>query len=166
MPKIAILMGSTSDNQIMSPAEELLKSFGTKFEKKVLSAHRNPEDVVNFAKRAKGSGIEVIIAGAGKAAHLPGVVASYTSLPVIGVPISAGPLSGLDALFSMVQMPTGVPVATVAINDSKNAALLAIQILALKDKKLSLAFEDYRRSTSKPKKVVVKPEMERPIIDG
>jgi 5-(carboxyamino)imidazole ribonucleotide mutase len=166
MPKVAILMGSTSDSQIMAPAEKLLKSFGIKFEKKTLSAHRNPEEVANFSKRAKGNGLEVIIAGAGKAAHLPGVIASYTTLPVIGVPVSTLPLSGLDALFSMVQMPSGVPVATVGIDDSKNAALLAAQILALKDKNISAAIEAYKHDLSKPKKPKLKQETERPFIDG
>lgn len=166
MSKVAILMGSTSDSQVMAPAEKLLQSFDIKFEKKTISAHRNPEEVANFSKRAKGSGIEVIIAGAGKAAHLPGVIASQTTLPVIGVPVSTPPLSGLDALFSMVQMPTGVPVATVAIDDSKNAALLAVQILALKDKKIATALEEYKRDLAKPKRVPSKPAIERPFIDG
>lgn len=166
MSKVALIMGSTSDAQLMSAAENTLKDFGISVDKKVISAHRNPDDVMNFAKRAKGNGIEVIIAGAGKAAHLPGVIAAHTSLPVIGVPINAGQISGLDALFSIVQMPSGVPVATVGINESKNAALLAVQILALKDKKLAQMFEKYKKELAKPKPKKTRSKKERPIIDG
>lgn len=158
-------MGSSSDSQLMAPAELILKNFGVGFERKVLSAHRNPEAVADFAKKAKGNGVEVILAGAGKAAHLPGAIASYTSLPVIGVPIESGML-GLDALLSIVQMPGGIPVATVGINNSKNAALLAIQILALHDPKLAKQLTEYRKEQASPKKQQQTKQAERPIIDG
>jgi 5-(carboxyamino)imidazole ribonucleotide mutase len=141
-PMVAIIMGSSSDETIMKGAEGILNDFGIAFEKIISSAHRTPEKTSNFAKDLKKRGFEVVIAGAGKAAHLPGVVASYTTIPVIGVPIKTDDLGGLDSLLSIVQMPTGVPVATVAINGAKNAALLAVQILALKysdiSKKLDL----------------------------
>lgn len=166
MAKVALLIGSTSDNQIISPAEKILENFNIKFDKKIMSAHRNPDEVANFAKRAKGNGIEVIIAAAGRSAHLPGAIASQTTLPVIGIPINASSLAGVDALYSIVQMPSGVPVATVGIDDSKNAALLAVQILALKDKKLATALEDYKRQLSKPKPQTVKTKISRPFIDG
>lgn len=135
--KVAVIMGSDSDLQIMKEAVEILKKFGVSYEVKVLSAHRCPEDVAVFAKKAKASGIKVIIAGAGSAAHLAGVIASMTTIPVIGVPVESGALKGLDALLSTVQMPSGIPVATVAINGSKNAGILAVEMLALSDKNLS-----------------------------
>ncbi len=132
MPKIALLMGSKSDWEYMKDAYELLKSFEIEVEAKVLSAHRTPDLVYEFARSAREKGIEVIIAGAGGAAHLPGVIAALCDLPVIGVPIPSKNLNGLDSLLSIVQMPSGVPVATVGIGNSKNAALLAIRILALR----------------------------------
>ena len=143
-PKVAIIMGSSSDETVMKGAEEILNDFGIAFEKIISSAHRTPEKTSNFAKDLKKRGLEVVIAGAGKAAHLPGVVASYTTIPVIGVPIKTDDLGGLDSLLSIVQMPTGVPVATVAINGAKNAALLAIQILALKYKDINKKFELFK----------------------
>ena len=126
-------MGSTSDWDVMSDAAATLAQFGVEFEKRVVSAHRTPDLLVEYAKTAKSRGLEVIIAGAGGAAHLPGMVASMTALPVIGVPVKSRALNGLDSLLSIVQMPGGVPVATVAINGAKNAALIAVSILALKD---------------------------------
>lgn len=132
MPKVAVIMGSKSDWEYMKEAVELLRSFGVETEVRVVSAHRTPEFMMEFAKSADKNGIEVIIAGAGGAAHLPGMVASLTHLPVIGVPIPSKNLNGLDSLLSIVQMPYGVPVATVAIGGAKNAALLAIRILGIK----------------------------------
>ncbi len=128
--KVAIIMGSNSDWPVLEPAEKILKDFGVEVEVTVASAHRTPEVVQKFATEARSRGVEVIIAAAGAAAHLGGVVASYTTLPVIGIPINATPLGGMDALLSFVQMPGGIPVATMAINGAKNAALFAIQILA------------------------------------
>ncbi len=132
MPRVAIIMGSKNDWEYMKEAYELLKSFDVDVEAKVVSAHRTPDYMFSFAKSAKDEGFEVIIAGAGGAAHLPGMVASLTTLPVIGVPIPTKQLNGLDSLLSIVQMPYGVPVATVAIGNAKNAALLALRILSIK----------------------------------
>lgn len=137
-------MGSTSDWDVMSDAAATLAQFGVEFEKRVVSAHRTPDLLVEYAKTAKSRGLEVIIAGAGGAAHLPGMVASMTALPVIGVPVKSRPLNGLDSLLSIVQMPGGVPVATVAINGAKNAALIAVSILALKDEALAARLEMFR----------------------
>ena len=142
--KVAIIMGSESDYDVMKKTEELLKYFEVEFETKVLSAHRNPIETLEFSKTAEEKGFDVIIAGAGKAAHLPGVLASMTTLPVIGVPIKSGALGGVDALLSIVQMPRGVPVATVGINESENAAILAIQILAINNKKLKDKLNKYK----------------------
>ena len=138
-------MGSVSDWEVMSAAAETLETFGVAYEKRIVSAHRTPDLLAEYAKTAKSRGIEVIIAGAGGAAHLPGMVASMTTLPVVGVPVKSKALNGLDSLLSIVQMPTGVPVATVAINGAKNAALVAVSILALHDRALALALEDFRR---------------------
>ena len=137
-------MGSTSDWDVMSDAAATLAQFGVEFEKRVVSAHRTPVLLVEYAKTAKSRGLEVIIAGAGGAAHLPGMVASMTALPVIGVPVKSRALNGLDSLLSIVQMPGGVPVATVAINGAKNAALIAVSILALKDEALAARLEMFR----------------------
>ena len=137
-------MGSTSDWDVMSDAAATLAQFGVEFEKRVVSAHRTPDLLVEYAKTAKSRGLEVIIAGAGGAAHLPGMVASMTALPVIGVPVNSRALNGLDSLLSIVQMPGGVPVATVAINGAKNAALIAVSILALKDEALAARLEMFR----------------------
>lgn len=137
-------MGSTSDWDVMSDAAATLAQFGVEFEKRVVSAHRTPDLLVEYAKTAKSRGLEVIIAGAGGAAHLPGMVASMTALPVIGVPVKSRALNGLDSLLSIVQMPGGVPVATVAINGAKNAALIAVSILALKDEALVARLEMFR----------------------
>ena len=137
-------MGSTSDWDVMSDAAATLAQFGVEFEKRVVSAHRTPDLLVEYAKTAKSRGLEVITAGAGGAAHLPGMVASMTALPVIGVPVKSRALNGLDSLLSIVQMPGGVPVATVAINGAKNAALIAVSILALKDEALAARLEMFR----------------------
>ena len=138
-------MGSVSDWEVMSAAAETLETFGVAYEKRIVSAHRTHDLLAEYAKTAKSRGIEVIIAGAGGAAHLPGMVASMTTLPVVGVPVKSKALNGLDSLLSIVQMPAGVPVATVAINGAKNAALVAVSILALHDEALALALEDFRR---------------------
>jgi 5-(carboxyamino)imidazole ribonucleotide mutase len=143
-PLVAILMGSTSDADTMEPARQVLKEFDIPCEVKVLSAHRTPEQTLEFAKAAKGRGLKVIIAGAGGAAHLAGVIAAVTTLPVIGVPIKSKALSGFDSLLSMVQMPAGIPVATVAIDGASNAGLLAIEMLALSNAELGSKLEAYR----------------------
>jgi len=142
--RVAVVMGSVSDEAVMKKALDVLKEFGVDYELNVLSAHRMPERTREFAKSIKDKGIEVVIAGAGKAAHLPGVIASYTTVPVIGVPIKASDLGGLDSLFSIVQMPSGVPVACMSINGAKNAAILAIQILSLKYDDLSKKLIEYK----------------------
>lgn len=132
-PRVAIVMGSTSDLPTMKAAAEALEQFGISYEMKVVSAHRTPHEVAEFATSARGKGIRAVIAGAGGAAHLPGMVAAYTELPVIGVPVPIGTLQGQDALLSIVQMPRGVPVATVAIGNAWNAGVLAAQILGSGD---------------------------------
>jgi len=149
--KILVIMGSKSDQPVMSKSMEILKKFKIPHRMEVCSAHRNPEKTKNLAISAEKRGIKVIIAGAGMAAHLPGVVASHTTLPVIGVPLVGKYLNGLDALLSMAQMPAGVPVATVAIGEAgaKNAAILAIQILALSDEKLKKRLERFKEELAK-----------------
>ncbi|HOL29468.1 MAG TPA: 5-(carboxyamino)imidazole ribonucleotide mutase [Paludibacteraceae bacterium] len=143
--RASIIMGSTSDLKIMEKAAKLLDEFEIPFEIHALSAHRTPKEVEDFALHAEKRGIEIIIAGAGMAAHLPGVIASMTTLPVIGVPIEAS-LNGMDALFSIVQMPPGIPVATVGINAAQNAAILTVQILALKDEKINSKLKLYKEN--------------------
>ena len=138
-------MGSGSDWDVMEPAVSTLQEFGIEVEKRVISAHRAPHALMEWAESARERGLRVIIAGAGGAAHLAGVIAGLTTLPVIGVPVRSKTLDGLDSLLSIVQMPSGIPVATVAINGSKNAALLAIQMLALNDEALLAKQEDFRR---------------------
>jgi 5-(carboxyamino)imidazole ribonucleotide mutase len=142
--KVAIVMGSGSDRPVMEKAAAMLDRFGIEHEVRVLSAHKTPDEALEFATSAATSGYEVIIAGAGKAAHLAGVMAAKSLLPVIGVPISAS-LDGMDALLSTVQMPTGIPVATVAVDGAANAALLAVAMLAIGDDELTSALADYRR---------------------
>lgn len=142
---VAILMGSDSDYPIMQKAEEVLSEFGVSFATRVLSAHRTPKQTVQFIKSAEKNGAKVFIAGAGGAAHLPGVVAAHTRLPVVGVPILGKTMNGLDSLLSIVQMPAGIPVATVAIDGAKNAGLLAVQILAVSDSLLSKKLLDYKK---------------------
>ena len=142
--KAAVLMGSDSDWAVLKPAVELLKQFGIESVVEVASAHRTPARVREFVTSAPEKGVGVFIVGAGAAAHLAGVVASYTTLPVIGVPINATPLNGMDALLSTVQMPSGVPVATMAVNGAKNAAVLAVEIFAVADQNLQTKLADYR----------------------
>ncbi|HSF84530.1 MAG TPA: 5-(carboxyamino)imidazole ribonucleotide mutase [Acidimicrobiia bacterium] len=142
--KVAILMGSVKDADLMQPAADVLGQFGVEHEVHVMSAHRTPERVAAFTKAARTAGYGVIICGAGKAAHLAGAVAANSTLPVIGVPIAAGKLGGLDALLSTVQMPTGIPVATVAVDSAANAAYLAVSILSLSSPGLADALDDYR----------------------
>ena len=144
--KVAIVMGSVSDEVVMKKASDVLKEFGVEYELNVLSAHRMPNKTREFAKSIEGKGIEVIIAGAGKSAHLPGVIASYTTVPVIGVPIKTSELGGMDSLISIVQMPSGVPVACVSIDGAKNAAYLAIQILALKYDDLASKLKEHKNN--------------------
>ena len=142
--KIGIIMGSASDLEVMSGAMKTLEQFGIAYEKRVISAHRAPEALAEWTKTARERGLSVIIAGAGGAAHLPGVIAAMTTLPVIGVPVRSKALGGLDSLLSIVQMPSGIPVATMAIDGSKNAALYAIQMLALHDETLAAKLEAFR----------------------
>lgn len=144
-PLVGIVMGSDSDLPIMQEAAKILKAFDVGFEIVVASAHRTPYRALGYAEKAEENGLEVIIAGAGAAAHLPGVLAAVTPLPVIGVPINATPLQGLDSLYAIVQMPSGIPVATVAVNGAKNAGLLAVQILAVKYPKLRERFKEYKK---------------------
>lgn len=150
-PPVAILMGSASDHDSMSAARDVLKEFDIDCDYRVASAHRAPEVVREFAVNAKERGVKVIIAGAGGAAHLPGVIAALTTLPVIGVPIQTSSLNGLDSLLSIVQMPGGIPVATVAIGKggAKNAGLLAVQILSLSDNGLSKKLLEYREKQTR-----------------
>lgn len=146
MAKVSVIMGSQSDYDVMKEAMETLRSFQVDCENKIVSAHRTPRMMFEFAEKASARGIEIIIAGAGGAAHLPGMVAAITNLPVIGVPIQTKALKGIDSLLSIVQMPTGIPVATVAINNSKNAALLAVRILSLKYPELAFKMRNYMES--------------------
>ena len=150
MPLIGIAMGSKTDAEAMQPAVDTLKQLSIEYEVRVLSAHRTPEAVREYGLKAKEQGIEVIIAGAGGAAHLPGVIASWTTVPVIGIPLPTSELKGIDALYSIVQMPAGVPVACMAIGPAgaKNAALLAAQILGLKHERIAEAYKNYRRNLS------------------
>lgn len=136
MSKVSIVMGSDSDLKIMSSAAEVLENFGIEYEMKIISAHRMPDIFVDYAKGAAERGVSVIIAGAGGAAHLPGMCAALYDLPVIGVPIHTQSLGGVDSLYSIVQMPSGIPVATVAINGAKNAGILAVKMLAIADTSL------------------------------
>jgi len=143
-PIVAIVMGSSSDYEVMKDAVAILERFGVAHEVHVVSAHRTPEGMIEFARTAQARGLRVLIAGAGGAAHLPGMIAAVTTLPVIGVPVALARLDGLDSLLSIAQMPRGVPVATVAINGAANAGLLALRILALADADLGDALERYR----------------------
>ncbi|MEY8537530.1 5-(carboxyamino)imidazole ribonucleotide mutase [Lactococcus muris] len=150
MSEVAVIMGSLSDWETMKQSTQILEEFGIAFDKKVVSAHRTPEIMLDFAKNAEKQGYKVIIAGAGGAAHLPGMVASMTLLPVIGVPIQSRVLSGLDSLYSIVQMPGGVPVASMAIGTAgaKNAGLYAVQILALGNQSLAKKLKKYRENAA------------------
>jgi 5-(carboxyamino)imidazole ribonucleotide mutase len=144
--QVGVVMGSDSDWSVMSDAAQALKDFGIEFEVEVLSAHRTPERMIEWGKAAAGRGIKVIIAGAGGAAHLPGMLASVTTLPVIGVPVPLAKLDGMDSLLSIVQMPAGIPVATVSIGGAKNAGILAARILGSFDQSLSKKMADYLNS--------------------
>lgn len=144
--RVGIIMGSNSDFEVMKDACDVLDQFGVEYEKRVVSAHRTPDLMYEYAHSAEERGIKVIIAGAGGAAHLPGMVAAMTTLPVIGVPVKSRALNGLDSLLSIVQMPGGVPVLTVAINGAKNAALSAVAILATNDKDLSKKLKEFRQN--------------------
>jgi len=145
MPKVGVIMGSVNDLSVMQETIDILEVLNVACEKQVVSAHRTPEEMFEYARKARKRGINVIIAGAGGAAHLPGMVASITTLPVIGVPIQSKSLKGMDSLLSIVQMPAGVPVATMAINGAKNAGILAAEILALSDSTLLERLEKYRQ---------------------
>ena len=151
MPQVAIVMGSKSDMETMQPAMDILKEFGVEYEVSVISAHRTPEKARDYARQASRRGIEVIIAAAGGAAHLPGVMASWTVLPVIGVPLATSELKGADALYSIVQMPAGIPVACVAVGSwgVKNAAYLAAEILGLKYNSVRKSYEKYRSNLAR-----------------
>jgi len=147
MARVAIVIGSESDREVMSEAGKYFDYFGISWEMHVLSAHRNPEETAAFAKNAAADGISVVIAAAGMAAHLPGVIAAHTDLPVIGVPLDTSALNGLDALYSIVQMPAGIPVGTVAIGKAgaRNSAVLAARIIALSDTSVRKKLEEFRR---------------------
>jgi len=147
MPLVGVVMGSKSDTEAVQPALDTLKELGIEYEVNVVSAHRTPEKARQYGQAARGRGIEVIIAAAGGAAHLPGVMASWTTIPVIGVPLPGGELKGIDALYSIVQMPAGIPVACVAVGPAgaRNAAYLAAEILGLKYENIQKAYEDYRK---------------------
>jgi len=146
MPLVAVVMGSDSDLMTLQPAIELLEGFNLAVEVRILSAHRTPEEMTTFAKEAEAKGLKVIIAGAGGAAHLPGMVASLTTIPVIGVPIQSKYLSGIDSMYSILQMPGGIPVATVAIGGGLNAGLLAAQILGTFNQDINQNISNYRKS--------------------
>lgn len=143
-PVVGIVMGSSSDHEVMVEAAKILERFDVSFEIHVVSAHRTPEAMLDYARNARTRGLKVLIAGAGGAAHLPGMLAAMTTLPVIGVPVALARLDGMDSLLSIVQMPRGVPVATVAINGAANAGLLALRVLALGNEALGAAIEAYR----------------------
>lgn len=143
-PLVAILMGSKSDAEVMANAKEILNKFNVTCEMRVLSAHRTPDETLEYVESAAERGIEVFIAGAGGAAHLPGVIAAKTTLPVIGVPVKSKSLNGLDSLLSIVQMPSGIPVATVAIDGAQNAGILALEILGLKYPAIARQLKQYR----------------------
>jgi 5-(carboxyamino)imidazole ribonucleotide mutase len=145
-PRVGIIMGSDSDLRVMKEAAEVLEEFTIPYELTVVSAHRTPNRTVEYAKNAYKRGIQVIIAGAGGAAHLPGMIASYTHVPVIGVPVKTKTMDGVDSLFSMIQMPPGVPVATVAINGAKNAGILAAEILGTADKHIVAKLQEYTKN--------------------
>lgn len=163
-PKVAVVMGSDSDFSVLKDCIKLLKDFDVEVEVMVCSAHRTPDKAADFSKNAEDNGFDVIIAGAGKAAHLPGVLAAFTPLPVIGIPIKSSTLDGLDSLLSIVQMPSGIPVATVAIDGSENGALLAIQMLSIGYKDLRKKMKDYKIKLAKKveeKNIALKEKVEK-----
>ena len=145
MPKVAVIMGSKSDFHVVRPAVSVLKSFGVETEVRVISAHRTPEEAHRFSTCATDNGTEVIICAAGKAAHLGGVISANTTLPVIGLPVKTDMMGGLDSLLSIVQMPSGIPVATVGVNGGENAGLLALQILGIKYPEIAAKLADYKK---------------------
>lgn len=149
MPLVGIVMGSDSDLPIMKLVAEVLEEFGADYEMTIISAHRSPKRAIEYASTASERGLEVIIAGAGGAAHLPGVLAAMTPLPVIGIPIKTNTLDGVDSLYSIVQMPGGIPVATVGINGAKNAGILAVQILSVVDASLRIKMIEYKKKLAK-----------------
>ncbi len=149
MPRVSIVMGSDSDLPVMSKAAKMLEEFGISYEIRVISAHREPDIFVDYAKTAEERGVEVIIAGAGGAAHLPGMCAAIFNLPVIGVPVHTKSLGGVDSLYSIVQMPSGIPVATVAIDGAANAAILAAKMLSIQDKELRVKLAEYKEKLKK-----------------
>ena len=144
MAKVSIVMGSDSDMPVMAQAADFLEEMGIDFEMTIISAHREPDIFFDYAKTAEERGVKVIIAGAGKAAHLPGMCAALFPMPVIGIPMKTSDLGGVDSLYSIVQMPSGIPVATVAINGAENAAILAVQMLALSDEKLAAQLDEMK----------------------
>jgi 5-(carboxyamino)imidazole ribonucleotide mutase len=163
-PRVAVVMGSDSDLRVMRPAVDALAEFGLAAEVRILSAHRTPVEMLDYARTAAERGVRVIIAGAGGAAHLPGMIAAITPLPVIGVPVAVTSLSGLDALLSIVQMPAGVPVATVAVDGGRNAGLLAVRILAASDDGLRQAMLDFQANlgdTVRAKDAAIRAEFSR-----
>lgn len=149
MPLVGIVMGSDSDLPIMKLSAEILEEFGVEYEMTIISAHRSPKRAIDYASNAMERGLEVIIAGAGGAAHLPGVLAALTPLPVIGIPIKTAILDGVDSLYSIVQMPGGIPVATVGVNSAKNAGILAVQILSVVDSGLRKKMVEYKKHLAK-----------------
>ncbi|MDB5106754.1 MAG: purE [Fibrobacteres bacterium] len=157
-PLVGVIMGSISDWETMKDAAKILEDFAIPFESKVVSAHRTPELMVEYAQAASGRGIEVIIAGAGGAAHLPGMTASLTSLPVIGVPVTSKHLNGMDSLLSIAQMPAGIPVATMAIGNARNAGLMAARILAIKYPAIAAAVDKHRASLDRDVRAMKIPE--------
>jgi 5-(carboxyamino)imidazole ribonucleotide mutase len=146
-PLVGIIMGSDSDLPVMEQAAKVLEEMGVPYEMDIMSAHRLPDKTAEYARTARDRGLDVIIAGAGMAAHLAGLIASHTTLPVIGVPLKSGPLEGVDALYSTVQMPTGIPVATVSVNGAKNAAYLACSILSIKYPEIAAKIDEFREQT-------------------
>ena len=153
--KVSILMGSISDKEIANKVAKIFDKFGVEYETRVISAHRTPYKAIEFAEKAEENGVEIIIAIAGKAAHLAGVLAGVTPLPVIGIPAKSSTMDGLDSLLSVVQMPKGVPVATVAIDGGENGGLLAVQMLSIKYPELRRKFKEYKLEMSKDRKSVV-----------
>jgi 5-(carboxyamino)imidazole ribonucleotide mutase len=148
--KVAVLMGSPRDKDKMAPAVQMLSEFGLEPDERVISAHRTPDAVTEFARSARDNGYAAVICGAGMAAHLAGVVAAHTTLPVVGVPLSGGALNGVDALYATVQMPRGVPVATVAVDGSANAAVLVAEMLSVTDTEMAKRLDEFRRGFSSP----------------
>ncbi|HZK34507.1 MAG TPA: 5-(carboxyamino)imidazole ribonucleotide mutase [Bacillota bacterium] len=149
MIQVSVIMGSISDYSVMKQACDVLETFGISYEKKVISAHRTPGLLTNYVKKAVSRGVKVFIAGAGGAAHLPGVIAAFTTVPVIGIPIKSKALKGLDSLLSIAQMPSGIPVATMAIDGAKNAALYSISILAVGNTELDKKLQEFRKEQEK-----------------